>query len=299
MKAFRILIRNIRDSFKSVFRNFSLSLASISCITITLIVVALAIILTYNVNNFAESVERDVTIVSFLDVDITDEKIKEVENQIKKLDNIETYEFRSKEEITNEMMESSDVFKSIMSGWTIEENPLQATFQVKVIDIEKIKDVADKIQGIDGVDIVKYGEGMVEQLVSVFDSIKNASFLVVIALIIVTAFLISNTIKITIFSRKREIEIMRLVGASNINIKIPFILEGLFLGIFGSIIPVIITIYGYTAVYEKLGGQLFTKIIKLINPEPFIYFVSLALVSIGMIVGMFGSSHAVKKHLKI
>lgn len=299
MKAFRILIRNIRDSFKSVFRNFSLSLASISCITITLIVVALAIILTYNVNNFAESVERDVTIVSFLDVDITDEKIKEVENQIKKLDNIETYEFRSKEEITNEMMESSDVFKSIMSGWTIEENPLQATFQVKVIDIEKIKDVADKIQSIDGVDVVKYGEGMVEQLVSVFDSIKNASFLVVIALIIVTAFLISNTIKITIFSRKREIEIMRLVGASNINIKIPFILEGLFLGIFGSIIPVIITIYGYTAVYEKLGGQLFTKIIKLINPEPFIYFVSLALVSIGMIVGMFGSSHAVKKHLKI
>ena len=299
MKAVRILIRNIRDSFKSVFRNFSLSLASISCITITLIVVALAIILTYNVNNFAESVERDVTIVSFLDVDITDEKIKEVENQIKKLDNIETYEFRSKEEITNEMMESSDVFKSIMSGWTIEENPLQATFQVKVIDIEKIKDVADKIQSIDGVDVVKYGEGMVEQLVSVFDSIKNASFLVVIALIIVTAFLISNTIKITIFSRKREIEIMRLVGASNINIKIPFILEGLFLGIFGSIIPVIITIYGYTAVYEKLGGQLFTKIIKLINPEPFIYFVSLALVSIGMIVGMFGSSHAVKKHLKI
>ena len=299
MKAFRILIRNIRDSFKSVFRNFSLSLASISCITITLIVVALAIILTYNVNNFAESVERDVTIVSFLDVDITDEKIKEVENQIKKLDNIETYEFRSKEEITNEMMESSDVFKSIMSGWTIEENPLQATFQVKVIDIEKIKDVADKIQSIDGVDVVKYGEGMVEQLVSVFDAIKNASFLVVIALIIVTAFLISNTIKITIFSRKREIEIMRLVGASNINIKIPFILEGLFLGIFGSIIPVIITIYGYTAVYEKLGGQLFTKIIKLINPEPFIYFVSLALVSIGMIVGMFGSSHAVKKHLKI
>lgn len=299
MKAFRILIRNIRDSFKSVFRNFSLSLASISCITITLIVVALAIILTYNVNNFAESVERDVTIVSFLDVDITDEKIKEVENQIKKLDNIETYEFRSKEEITNEMMESSDVFKSIMSGWTIEENPLQATFQVKVIDIEKIKDVADKIQSIDGVDVVKYGEGMVEQLVSVFDSIKNASFLVVIALIIVTAFLISNTIKITIFSRKREIEIMRLVGASNINIKIPFILEGLFLGIFGSIIPVIITIYGYTAVYEKLGGQLFTKIIKLINPEPFIYFASLALISIGMIVGMFGSSHAVKKHLKI
>ena len=88
MKAFRILGRNIRDSFKSVFRNFSLSLASISCITITLLVVSVAIILTYNVNNFAESVEKDVTIVAFLDVDITEEETKKVEDEIKKLDNI-------------------------------------------------------------------------------------------------------------------------------------------------------------------------------------------------------------------
>ena len=299
MRAFRILGRNIRDSFKSVFRNFSLSLASISCITITLIVVAVAIILTYNVNNFATLVEKDVTIVAFLDVDITKEETAKVEEEIKKLDNIDEYVYRSKTEITDEMKASSSVFDSIMSGWTEEENPLQATFQVKVADIETIGDVASKIQKIDNVDVVKYGEGMVEQLVSVFDSIKNVSFLVVIALILVTAFLISNTIKITIFSRRREIEIMRLVGASNINIKIPFILEGLFLGIIGSIIPIIITIYGYIAIYNKFGGKLFTQIIQLIKPEPFVYMVSATLIAIGMIVGMFGSWRAVKKHLKI
>lgn len=299
MKVFRILGRNIRDSFKSVFRNFSLSLASISCITITLLVVALAIILTYNVNNFASLVEKDVTIVAFLDVDITEEETSLVEEKIKKLDNIENYVYRSKTEITEEMMESSDVFDSIMSEWTEEENPLQATFQVKVVDIEKIGEVAEKIGTIENVSIVKYGEGMVEQLVSVFDSVKNVSLLVVVALILVTAFLISNTIKITIFSRKREIEIMRLVGATNINIKIPFMLEGLFLGIIGSIIPVLVTIYGYIAIYEKFGGQLFTQIIQLIKPEPFIYFVALILVVIGMLVGMFGSWRAVKKHLKI
>lgn len=299
MKAFRILGRNIRDSFKSVFRNFSLSLASISCITITLIVVAVAIILTYNVNNFATLVEKDVTIVAFLDVDITEEETNKVEEEIKKLDNIENYIYRSKTDITEEMMESSDVFDSIMSEWTEEENPLQATFQVKVIDIETIGDVAEQIKNIENVSVVKYGEGMVEQLVSVFDTVKNISLLVVLALILVTAFLISNTIKITIFSRRREIEIMRLVGASNINIKIPFILEGLFLGIIGSIIPVLITIYGYVAIYDKFGGKLFTQIIQLIKPEPFIYFVSLALITIGMIVGMFGSWRAVKKHLKI
>lgn len=299
MKAFRILGRNLRDSFKSIFRNFSLSLASISCITITLIVVSLAIILTFNVNNFATSIEKDVTIVAFLDVDITPEDTDKVEEEIKKLDNIETYTYRSKNEITNEMMESSDVFKSIMSEWTEEENPLQATFQVKVINIETIGEIANKIKNIEHVSTVKYGEGMVEQLVSVFDSVKKASILVVIALILVTAFLISNTIKITIFSRKREIEIMRLVGASNINIKIPFIFEGLFLGLFGSIIPVATTIYGYTAVYDKFGGQLFTKIITLIKPTPFIFWLSLLLVVIGMIVGMFGSVRAVRKHLKI
>ncbi|MCI8777778.1 MAG: ABC transporter permease [Bacilli bacterium] len=299
MKAFRILSRNIRDSFKSVFRNFSLSLASISCIAITLIVVAVAIILTYNVNNFATLVEKDVTIVAFLDVDITEEETKKVEEEIKKLDNIENYIYRSKSDITEEMMDSSDIFGSIMSEWTEDENPLQATFQVKVIDIDKIGDIANQIKDIEHVDVVKYGEGMVEQLVSVFDSIKNVSLIVVVALILVTAFLISNTIKITIFSRRREIEIMRLVGASNINIKIPFILEGLVLGIIGSILPVIITIYGYVAIYNKFGGKLFTQIIQLIKPEPFIYFVAIALVAIGMIVGMFGSWRAVKKHLKI
>lgn len=299
MKAFRILGRNIRDSFKSVFRNFSLSLASISCITITLLVVSVAIILTYNVNNFAESVEKDVTIVAFLDVDITEEETKKVEDEIKKLDNIDIYIYRSKTDITNEMMDSSEVFSSIMSEWTEDENPLQATFQVKVINIETIGDVAEKIKNIDNVSVVKYGEGMVEQLVSVFDTVKNISLIVVLALILVTAFLISNTIKITIFSRRREIEIMRLVGASNINIKIPFLFEGLFLGIIGSIIPVLVTVYGYVAIYNKFGGKLFTQIIQLIKPEPFVYFVSLALVGIGMIVGMFGSWRAVKKHLKI
>ncbi len=299
MRAFRILSRNIRDSFKSVFRNFSLSLASISCIAITLIVVAVAIILTYNVNNFANLVEKDVTIVAFLDVDITKEETDKVEEEIRKLDNIDNYIYRSKTDITEEMMESSDIFDSIMSEWTEEENPLQATFQVKVVDITTIGDVANKIKNIEHVNVVKYGEGMVEQLVSVFDSVKNISLIVVVALILVTAFLISNTIKITIFSRRREIEIMRLVGASNINIKIPFILEGLILGIIGSILPVLITIYGYVAIYNKFGGKLFTQIIQLIKPEPFIYLVALALIIIGMIVGMFGSWRAVKKHLKI
>lgn len=299
MKVFRILARSIRDSFKSVFRNFSLSLASISCITITLIVVSIAIILSFNVNNFANLVEKDVSIVTFLDTEITEEETIEVEEQINLLDNVESYTFKGKMEITDEMMASSEVFESIMGEWTEEESPIQDTFIVKVNDINEIKATADAIKQIEHVNLVKYGEGMVEQLVVVFDVVKKISIGMVIALIIVTAFLITNTIKITIFSRKREIEIMRLVGASNINIKIPFIFEGLLLGILGSIIPIILTTYGYTALYNNFDGQLFSPFIKLINPQPFIFQISGVLIIIGMLVGMFGSWRAVRKYLKI
>lgn len=299
MKAFRILGRNIRDAFKSVFRNFSLSLASISCITITLLVVSIAIILTYNVNNFAGLVKKDVTIVAFLEQGITDEQIDTVEEEIKKIDGVETYTFNDKMDIMKEMMESSDSFKSIMSDYTEDETPIQDTFLVKVVDIENIGKIAKLIEKIRYVESVKYGEGMVEKLVSVFDVVKNISIGIVIALIVVTAFLISNTIKITIFSRKREIEIMRLVGASNINIKIPFIFEGLFLGVIGSIIPIVTTIYGYMALYNHFDGQFFSPFIKLVKPEPFIYLISAVLIGIGIVVGMFGSLRAVKKHLKI
>lgn len=92
---------------------------------------------------------------------------------------------------------------------------------------------------------------------------------------------------------------MRLVGASNTNIKIPFILEGLFLGLFGAIIPILITVFGYDQLYIKFNGQVISPFIKLIVPTPFVYLISLALLVIGVVVGMFGSWRAVRKYLKI
>lgn len=300
MKTFRVLGRNIRDAFKSVFRNFSLSLASIACIIITLLVVSIAIILSFNVNNFAKNVEKDMTIVAFLDRDVTLERIEEIKDEINVINYVETFVFKDKMTTAEEMMEGSSDFNSLLGKYNDRENnPLLDSFQIKVTDINKIDEVAKQIQQIENVNDVKYGEGMVDQLVSVFDVVKKISYGVVIALVIVTAFLISNTIKITIFSRKREIEIMRLVGASNTNIKIPFIFEGLFLGLLGSIIPILITIIGYDALYNSYNGQIVSPFIQLIVPLPFTYFVSLVLMAIGILVGMFGSWRAVRKYLKI
>lgn len=300
MKLFRQLKRYFRDAFKSVFRNFPLSLASISCITITLVVVAASIIITYNVENFAESIRKDVTIVVFLEKEITDKEIKQIEKEIKDTNNIEKLEFISKKQAAENTKKENEIFETIVDGWTEETNPLLDSFKIKVKDVDNIKNTVDKIKKIKKVDIVNYGEDIVDQLLVVFKVIEKISIGTVVALILVTAFLITNTIKLAIFARKTEIEIMRLVGASNIAIKIPFIIEGLFIGLLGSIIPIIITVVGYNKLYEFFGGKLFSSsLAKLIEPTPFVINISLLLVVIGMTVGMLGSYKAVKKHLKI
>lgn len=301
MKAIRIFIRSISESFKSVFRNFSLSMASISCITITLILVGFSMILSFNVNNFTREIEKDLNIVIFLDRGVSEKDIESVRSELKKIENVKEDEIvlNTKNEVKESMQAESEIFESVLSNYTEETNPLQDTFLVKVDNIDFIGTTADQIKKIEYVDIVKYGEGSVEELVKIFDIVKNITYIVVIALIVVTAFLITNTIKITIQSRKREIEIRRLVGASNTFIRQPFFFEGIILGILGSIIPIFVCCFGYKYLFDKLGGQLFTAIIKLVQPSSIIYLIMLVLVSVGALVGAFGSYLSVRKYLKI
>ena len=299
MKAFRILGKNISESFKGVFRNFSLSLASISCITITLVMVGFSILLSYNVNNFTSEIEKDLTIVVFLDRDVTETEIESIKTKISTLDNIKSVKFNSKDTVKKEMQEESEIFKTIMEQYDEKTNPLQDSFLVKVNDLKEIGKSADEIENIEKVALVKYGEGSVEELVKIFDIVKKISYIAVVALILVTIFLISNTIKITIQSRRREIEIRRLVGASNSFIRRPFFFEGIILGFLGSILPIVICCYGYSYLYERLGGQIFTAIIKMVKPQEVIFIVFVALLAIGVVVGAFGSYRAVRKYLKI
>ncbi|MCI8330543.1 MAG: ABC transporter permease [Bacilli bacterium] len=299
MKAFRILINNIGDGFKSVFRNFSLSLSSISCITITLILVAVSIILSENVNKFTDDIEKDVTIVVYIEKGTTEEQIEEIKTKIEQLSNIDTITFMSKEEIRKDMADDSEGIGNILGEYDEATNPLLDEYLVKVKNTEKIGDTAKEIKAMENINNVKYGEGMVEQLVKIFDVVKKVTFIIVIGLVVVTAFLISNTIKITINNRKRQIEIMRLVGASNSYIKLPFFFEGVILGFLGSIIPIFLACYGYIFLYQKLNGILFTEVINLVNPDNVLYHLSIILILIGVVVGAFGSYLSVRRHLKI
>ena len=296
MKAIRILLRNIRDGFK---RNLSLSIASISCITITLLIVGIAIVVSYNVENMTKLVKEDFTIVSFVNTSATDEEIQDLKKTIESYKNVESVEHQTKTEIANEMKDTSDSLSKIIDSWSEDSNPLYDTLLVKVRDTEKISKTAEQISDLDLIDEVQYGQGMVENLLSIFKVLEKAMIVAMIALVFVTLFLITNTIKITIFSRKREIEIMRLVGASNFSIKQPFVIEGFCLGFFALGILIVVTLYGYSALYKHFNGQLFSPFIKLVPAEPFIYFVSLILLGLGVVVGMFGSYRAVRKYLKI
>lgn len=299
MKNFRILIRNIRDGLKNVIRNLSLSMASISCITVTLVLVGVSMIGSMNVENFTKAIRDDFTIVTYINTEADEAKEQEIKSKIESLGNIESVKLDSKQEIAERMKQESEVFNSIMSSWSDSENPLYDTYLVKVKDSEKLTNTAEKIKKIDGVQMVKYGEGMIDSLLSIFGIVEKILIVIVVALILVTAFLIINTIKITIFSRQEEIEIKRLVGASNLSIKQPFVIEGLFIGLIGSIIPILTVIYGYSTLYTKTGGKIFSQFIKLVNPYPFVFEVSGVLVIIGVLVGMIGSSGAVKRYLKI
>ena len=306
MRGFRTINRYFRDAFHGVFRNFSLSLASISCITITLIVVAFSLLLSMNVENFSESIRKDVTVVMFLKSDTTAEDVSKIKKELEGVSNIEnsTIEFKSKADSALELKNGNDIFATTVDKWTDDTNPLLDSYMFKVKEIEEIDNTVKEVNNLpftkDKINNINYGEDIVHQMIVVFNVVRKICIVAVAALVLVTAFLIANTIKLAIYSRRREIEIMRLVGASNTSIKVPFILDGLFIGIIGSIIPILVTIFGYSTVYDFFGGKLFSSALAaLIAPMPFVYNISGILVLIGILVGMIGSYQAVRKYLKI
>lgn len=304
MKAIRIFRRNVGNAFKSIFRNFSLSIASITCTIITLIIVAISVIFSANINTFTDDIEKTLTIIAYVDKNASEEDISTVKSRLLEIRNIKSDEllYKDKEMIKEETLKNTDknsALYAVMNSWTKENNPLEPEFIITVKDVTELSETAAAIESINNVTNVKYSESVAEKMIPVFDVIEQVTLVIMLGLLFVTVLLICNTIKLTIFARRNEIEIMRLVGISNFVIKLPFVIEGLFLGIFGSIVPIIASIWGYTIVYDKLEGFLFTNLIKMIEPFPFTIYVSVILLIVGAVVGMIGSYTTVRKYLKI
>lgn len=297
MKA-RTFRRHVRESFKSLGRNGWMTFASVSAVTITLLLVGVFFVIMMNLNQVAKGIEEDVEIRVHIDVAATKEQQDVLKKQIEVLPQVDSIEFSPKDAELDSLVESfgeeGEAFKLFE-----QDNPLSDVFVVKTKEPAQTIDTAKKIEKMQYAAKVKYGQGTVEKIFQVTDTSRNVGIILIIGLLFTAMFLISNTIKITIFARRKEIEIMRLVGATNWFIRWPFFLEGLWLGIIGSILPVTIVGITYYYMYEFLSPKLKGNFIQMLDFNPFFYQVAGLLILMGAVIGVWGSLMSVRKFLKV
>ncbi len=180
---------------------------------------------------------------------------------------------------------------------TSDENPLVDSLVISAKDISYVNGLANKLKTMPTLGYIDYGEeSSLSSFVDITKSIRTFLSWIILVLIILAIFLIQNTIKLTIYSRRNELKIMKLVGASSTHVIVPFIIEGLIIGILGALGPVLITIYGYQELFELLDGKLVIPMFSLIQPEPLVYFLSLLIIGLSALVSLIGSFFAVVRH---
>lgn len=290
--------RHFRESFKNIARNGWMTFASISAVTVTLLLVGVFLVIMMNLNHIADNVQNDVEIKAFLDNAADDADQVSIEKDLKKISGVDTVVFspRDKEldNLIDDLGDNGDVFKPFE-----QDNPLRDAYIIKTKTPEDVVKVAKKIEKIELVQSVNYGQGFVENLFSFVDIARNIGLVLIAGLLFTAMFLISNTIKITIVARSKEIEIMRLVGATNSFIRWPFFLEGLWLGVFGSIVPIALISIFYSQLYTWAMPQFTIKYLEMLPTGTFILQVSTVLLLLGAIIGMWGSLMSVRKFLKV
>lgn len=292
-----LALYELKYAFIGIKRHLLLCLSAISAITISLFLMAAFLVVGIHVDHFATNVQSDLSIHVILDQDIVeDDQIDAIENQILELSNVDSIEFSDKENELELMIdEKGDAF-SIYKG---EENPLSNAFFVYVQDEKHIQDTSEQIEQIEGVSSSAYGGSSVTQLINLLDMVRKVGYGVILLLLILSIYLIFNTIRTTIFSRQEEIIIMRQVGGTNAFIKRPFEVQGVLIGLFGSLLPVAALYFGYAKLYEVLEGQLFSNLFSLIEPNQIVWQVGLIITLIGLLIGGFASFWAVTKYLKV
>lgn len=295
----RTIARHFRESFKSLGRNSWMTLASISAVTVTLLLVGVFAAIMMNLNKVASDLENDVEIRVMIDIIPEAEEAKLAEEQlldeIHNMPDVEEVTYSSKEQELSKLIKDFGDELSLFE----QNNPLYNVLYVKAVDPLKTADVAKQIDSLDNTFEVKYGEGKVEKLFNFLEIARNVGLVLILGLLFTAMFLISNTIRITIIARKDEIEIMKLVGATNSFVRIPFVLEGMWLGLIGSIIPVAAVTIAYYNIYDLLAPRLKGEMFQLLEVTPLMYQVNALIIFIGMFIGIWGSFMSVRKFLKV
>lgn len=297
------------DAIKGLKRNFLMGSVAISSVGLTLTLLGLFAVLILNAQQLTRGVEGNVKISSHLVPDSTDaqEELKnaqgqlvknpdyhKVYDQIKSLPNVTEVAFSSKDE------QLQDLIATMGEEWKTfeQDNPLSDVYVVSVASPDAVDAVATAIEGISGVEDVAYGGTETEALFSLIDRGRIWGAAVTGLIVLVAIFFIANTIRLTILSRRQEIQIMRLVGATSSYIRGPFFIEGALIGFLGSLLPSLVTYLAYLWAYQQYNPGLLDSGLSLYQPHPLLFFVMGGLVLTGILLGSLGASLSVNKYLK-
>ncbi len=292
------IIRPIKEGLVGLVRHLAMSVSSIMAVMVTLFLVSLFLVLNVNLQQISDSVQAKVQIHVQIknDVDLTG--IGELKRSILEIPGVIVVEYSDKDDELNHFIESYGEEGKIFEMYRGEKNPLRNAFIIEVVDGKQIETISNKIEVLPGIESVNYGGLNALKLIDILNSIKDSGLILVLVLGILAIFLITNTIKMSIHSRMSEIQIMRTIGATNGFIRAPFLVEGLLIGFFGAIIPIIISIVGYKYLFDSMNGVLLSSIFVLKPVFPFVYQLSYLLILLGVLVGLLGSFISVSRYLR-
>ncbi|BCJ87914.1 permease-like cell division protein FtsX [Effusibacillus dendaii] len=290
----RTLLRHVREGFKNIGRNSWMTVAAIGSVVVSLMILGVFLTLAMNLQAFTKQIEGQVQMDVIVQQGVSRADISKLETLLKNTNGIKEVKFVSKEDGIQILRQQLKENAELLNGLEME-NPLPDKFVVKAADPRNTLALADQIRTFPNVEKVQDGREVVQKLYNVVDIVRVVGGALVIGLMFTAIFLISNTIRITIFARRREIEIMKLVGATNWFIRWPFFIEGLIMGALGALIPILIIALGYSYVVRLMSNTL----ILILPLTAVIFQVGAALLLIGALIGMFGSAFSVRKFLKI
>ena len=296
---FRVIKNMIKQGFQGMWRNRSMGLASITSISSVLMILGVVLIIVLSINNLVmDTKDKFDEIQIYIKDDVSDEKLTEIEDLITNNEGVLSVMYESKEQALENWKEDWDENAYHLDG--IETNPLPNSYIIRLKNLEYADSVVDSIKGMEGIEKIQYNKEITENLILVSNYIRLGGIIITGVLIFVSIFIISNTIKITVASRKREINIMKYVGATNDYIRGPFIIEGVLFGLIAALISIVIVYYGYGYFFDSIKETLFSMFtVVLAPPEDLFSDIAIIFISIGVGIGALGSLLSLKRYLNV
>ena len=286
----------VTESINSIRRNGLMSVAALMTVALSLLILGIFTIAVMNLNHMASVLESQIQVTVYLQDSLNDVETREIGTRITKLPGVTRVNFVGKEEAMGRFKQRLGAQQGLLAELG-EANPLPNSFEVKVDRPERVKPVALAIAQFKGIEAARYGQEVVEQLFSLTRMVRIFGVVLIVFLGLAALFIIVNTIRLTVFARRREIGIMKYVGATDWFIRWPFIIEGVLLGTLGAFISAVLL----TQFYSMVTGQVYESLafLPLLPQYPFLGYVNLFLLVAGIGIGALGSIISVKKFLRV